>query len=184
MEYLEIKPEEFDEIAKEIERQLTHGKVIIDEIKRKCEEGRYFGIKAVENGELAGFYTYVDDVIECTVPHPELEKEIEEFAAGEKVTTGDAIFIHPNFQRRGLGMELARRVSAHAKSKGAKYFITEAWIHPNGSIPSHKAFLCNGEVVWEKTIPLFYKDMDKLGMECPICGKNCICGAELQLHKL
>ena len=184
MEYVEIEKDDVRTIAELSEANLTHGDTIINRILEDVREGRYYGVKAIENGKMAGFYTYVDDSIEFTTPQSELEKKIAEIADGGKVVTGDSIFIYPEFQHRGLGQELARRVSGLARAHGGKYFITEAWIHPDGSIPSHKALLCNGEVVFEKVIPMFYKDIWKLGMECPICGRNCVCGAEIQLHKL
>lgn len=184
IEYMDTTSEDYDEIADLAEKYLTHGSAIKEEIHRKDAEGRYFGVKAVEDGEIVGFYTYVDDCIEFTVPHPELEQRIAELAGDEKIITGDAIFISPNHQRRGIGMEVSRRVSEHARRRGGKLFITEAWVHPDGSIPSRKAFLCNGEVVFEETIPMFYQGLDQLGLECPICGKNCVCGAQIQVHRL
>ena len=184
MEYLEITADDINRIAALAERHLTHGSIIIEDICQHAADGDYFGIKAMEGFILAGFYTYVDDTVAFTVPHPELEDELRKRFSDGRIITGDAIYVAPEFQQRGIGQELSRRVSALARSLGGRYFITEAWIQPDGSIPSRKAFLCNGEVLFEKTIPLFYQGMDKLGMECPVCGKNCICGAQIQMHRL
>ena len=41
-----------------------------------------------------------------------------------------------------------------------------------------------GKLVWQKRIDGFYKDMERYGMSCPICGRNCVCGAWVELLQI
>ena len=185
MEYREVMPEDVAYIAGRIEQELTHGDEIVATVLKKAAEGRYFGVKAVaDDGRIAAFYTYTDDCVDFTVPHPELERRIREIVGRNKVITGDAMFVEPEFRHRGIATELSHQMIAHAKARGVRYLVTEAWMHPDAEIPARQTLLHYGTVVMEETIPMFYRGMEKYGMECPICGRSCRCGAQVQLHRL
>lgn len=184
MEYSEVQREDIDFIAHKIEEELTHGDAIINEIFRKRDEGRYHGVKVVDDGRIIGFYTYTDDCIDFTMPHPELERRLRDMIHGGKVITGDALYLEPAYQHHGIATEISHRLIAHAKERGAKYLVTEAWMHPDGEIPARETLLHYGTVVYEEDIPMFYEGMEEFGMTCPICGDKCVCGAQVQLHRL
>jgi GNAT superfamily N-acetyltransferase len=184
MEFCTVGPEDLETIAIISEQHLTHGKKILEEIRHHRNLKDYFGVKAVEKGEMIGFYTCIENDIVFTLPHPEMKSLIEKMTAGEKTITGDTLYVKPAWRGKGIASELAKRVTAMARERDGKYFLTEAWIHPEGVTPAKKIVVFNGEVIFEKIIPFFYRDLSKYGMECPICGKDCRCGAQVQLHRL
>ena len=184
MQYCEICSDDIETIAVLSERHLTHGEKIIKDINSRKDLKDYFGVKAVEDGEIVGFYTCIEGRIEFTLPHPEMYRIIREMIGDEKIITGDTLYVNPAYRGRGIASELARHITVMSRERGGKYFLTEAWIHPDGIIPAKKIVPFNGDVIYEKTIPRFYSDLYKYGMEGPICGKNCVCGAQIELHRL
>ena len=184
IEYLELLPEDVETVAELAERHLTHGEAVKEDIRRKSREGRYFGVKAVRDGKIVGFYSYTDHCVEFTVPHPALERRIRELTGDSHVVTSDALYLDSGYQHRGIATELSLRLSARARSRGVRYMVTELWTHPDGRIPALKALLHNGEVVMTETVPMFYAGMEERGMECPICGRGCQCGAQVMVQRL
>ena len=139
MEFCPVGPEDLETIAVLSEQYLTHGKKIKDDIRHHRDMKGYFGVKAVENGEMIGFYTCIEDDIIFTLPHPELKSEIEKITGGEKTITGDTLYVEPAWRGKGIASELARRITDMARERGGKYFLTEAWIHPEGVTPAKKS---------------------------------------------
>ncbi len=184
MYYCEIGPEDIESIAVLSERHLTHGKKILQDIRSHRNMKDYFGIKAVENSEMVGFYTCIEGDLVFTLPHPETEKILRTLTGGEKTITGDTLYVNPAYRGKGIARELARRITELARQRGARFFLTECWIHPDGVIPAEKIVPLNGDVIYEETIPRFYRDLYKYGMTCPICGVDCSCGAKVELHRL
>ena len=37
---------------------------------------------------------------------------------------------------------------------------------------------------YEEYVPHFYKDNDQYGLECAVCGEQCLCGAIVRLVRL
>ncbi|MBR2527825.1 MAG: GNAT family N-acetyltransferase [Blautia sp.] len=184
MEYCEIGSQDLETIAILSERHLTHGKKILDDIRQHRLMTDYFGVKAVEQDQIIGFYTCIEGRLEFTLPHPEAEREIRKIIGDKKIVTGDTLYVDPAYRGRGIASELSRRVTEMARKRGGKFFLTEAWIHPDGIVPARKIVPFNGDVVYRKILPGFYRDLYKYGMECPICGRDCVCGAEVELHIL
>ena len=54
MEFCPVGPEDLETIAVLSEQYLTHGKKIKDDIRHHRDMNGYFGVKAVENGEMIG----------------------------------------------------------------------------------------------------------------------------------
>jgi len=62
--------------------------------------------------------------------------------------------------------------------------VLEFWVHPDGSIPAKRM-----SGVFDKNIFLgrfenFYRDFHHFGYICPMCGKKCVCAAEIYLAEI
>ena len=182
MEYLPITKDDIRPIIDLTVEHLTHGDYIVNEISRAAEAGNYYGIKAVEDGVLAGFNTYKRG-IEFTLPHPELSELIRDLAPEEYVFNGDSFYVDSRFRRRGVGRELTFLARDDMLSRGGRYFLGELWVHPDGIIPASTPNSFYGETVFERFVPLFYKDLSRYGMCCPICGEDCRCSAVVRLAR-
>ena len=183
MDYRKIGAEDVEVIAIMTAHYLTEGEYVVNSIRKAAARGIYFGVKAMEGGRMTGYLT-LRSGIDFTVPHPELERKIRGLAREEEICTGDAFYVSPQFRRRGIGSELTRLSRQYMVSLGFRYFMGELWIHPDGGIPAGTPTELYGQTIFEEYVPLFYKDLPRYGMRCPICGENCRCGAVLRLVRL
>lgn len=67
--------------------------------------------------------------------------------------------------------------------KEIKYTLHELWVHPNGFVPALGVIKTFGEARYLGQFDNFYKDFYHFGYVCPICGKDCICSAQIYLCK-
>jgi GNAT superfamily N-acetyltransferase len=182
MEFKYITKDDIGPIIDLTLEHLTNGDYISKEISRAVEEGNYYGVKAVENGVLAGFNTYKRG-IEFTLPHPELTEVISKLAPEESVFNGDAFYVDQRFRRKGIGRELTFRARDHMMALGGRYFLGELWVYPDGIIPASTPNSYYGDTVFERLVPFFYRDLPRYGMRCPICGEDCRCSAVVRLAR-
>ena len=180
MEFKYITKDDIDPIIELTMKHLTYGDYVANEIRRSVEEGNYYGVKAVENGVLAGFNTYKRG-IEFTLPHPELSEVISKMAAKENVFTGDAFYVDSGHRRQGIGRELTFKARDHMMALGGRYFLGELWVYPDGIVPASTPNSYYGNTVFERLVPFFYRDLPRYGMRCPVCGENCVCSAIVRL---
>ena len=180
------KPITKDDIGRIIDltmQHLTYGNYIAEEISRSAEKGNYYGVIALEDGEVVGFNA-VKRGIEFTLPHLELEAEIAKLVPDELVFNGDTLYVDSRYRRRGIGREMTLIARDQILALGGRYFLGELWVYPDGSIPASSSNQCYGETVLERLVPLFYRDLPRYGMCCPICGEDCRCGAVVRLTRL
>ncbi len=183
MEFSNITEDDIKGIVSLTQKHLTDGEYVEACILRQVKAGNYFGVKATSDGELAGFLTFKEG-IDFTYPHPELEEEMKKESKGRKVFNGDAIYVNPKFRKCGIGGHLTAMARDRMIELGGYYFLGELWIHPDGKIPALTPTAIYGETEFKKIVPMFYKDIGKYGLVCPICGENCICGAVVCLIRL
>ena len=176
MEYSRIISDDIENIVHITLDNLTGGMAISNEMENHVKAGNYFGIKATENGDMKGFIA-VTKGIEFTLPHPELEEELSKRFPREMVMTGDGAYVDPSCRRKGICSELVHRMMKQMLDMGCHYLLAELWEHPDGVVPMKTPVELFGTPVFEKRIPLFYKDISHYGMICPICGTNCKCSA-------
>ena len=175
-----IGNDDMEEVIEYYERYLNSGEMIRKAIRTAFEEERYFGCKAEYDGETAGFFTFLEGSF-LTYPHPVLEQEIETWIGGEKVATVDALMVDSAYRKSGIAGQMAALCTKELKERGFKLFLVEIWVYPDGSSPAKRIYEQMGKVLWEKDVPLFYKDAHRYGLSCPICGDHCKCGAILEL---
>ncbi len=182
IEYSRITEDDIEEIISLTEKNLTEGSVIGDEIRNAVKNGRYYGMKATLGNEIIGFVTNRDG-IELTFPHPELEEKYNKMFGDKRITTGDAIFVNEKYRRSGVGQSLVTKIRNITKSKKYDIVFTELWVYADGDFPVG-AIKNGGEMIFEEKIPMFYKDLPKYGMQCPICGRDCKCSAVIRIYKV
>lgn len=183
IEYARITESDMDEVISLYEKYLNSGKYVEDMMRREFESEDYLGFKACNSGQIVGFF-FGQKQIEFTYPHPELEEEIRRVAGDHNLYTPDGLLILDGYRGEGIGRELIRRMKEQLIEKCVELALVELWIYPDGKIPAKNPLKGIGEAVYEKTVPMFYKDLPRYGMECPLCGKNCRCGALIQLLKV
>ena len=181
--YEAIGDSDIDWVIEEISSNLTKGQYIEKCIRSSLAEGNYYGIKALCGEERVGFLTFKRG-IEFTYPHPELEERIAAMAPAEKVFVGDGIYVKPGIRKEGIGTEMTRRARDRMLSLGGEYFLGELWVYADGQRPSVTPTNNYGKTVYEEYVPDFYKDNEKYGLLCAVCGEHCRCGAVVRLIRL
>ena len=68
--------------------------------------------------------------------------------------------------------------------KLADLVLVEIWIYPDGRSPGKAPQETLGEIIYQKKVPMFYKNLAHYRMRCPICGDVCTCGAYIDLAKI
>ena len=175
-----IEEKDLSQIIALYENHLNSGEYIRNSMEKEFYNGDYLGFKACKDGEIVGFFTGQSG-ISFTCPHPELENEIKEFAKDRKIYTPDGLLVLEEYRGREITRELVGRMRRALLDKKVELALVELWIYPDGSIPAQKPLRGIGEAVFQKKVPLFYKEIKKYGIRCPICGEDCTCGALVEL---
>lgn len=183
MEYSRITKSDLEEIIKLYEKYLNPGEFIQDTIREMFEEEKFVGFQAKDGEKIVGFF-FGKEGIDFTYPHPELEKDILSVVGTQKLYTPDGLLVLDEYRNQGIAGELIRRMKDWLKANGMEIALVELWIYPDDSVPAREPLMGLGEVIYEKTIPDFYKDLHKYNVRCPICGEKCTCGALIELIRL
>ena len=183
MEISPITQDDIEEIISLTVEHLTHGDYVADKMSRSASSGNYYGFKVEDDGEMKGFLTFKRG-IEFTLPHPEMMEEITSRFPEEEVFNGDSFYVDPSLRRQGIGRELMRLSRDKMLELGGRFFLEEMWVYPDGKVPAKSPTDNFGESVYEKLIPLFYKELPRYGMCCPVCGEDCRCGAYMRVLEL
>lgn len=180
--YEEITAQDLPTITQLYAKHLTAGQSLADGTYAAWERGDCFGTKAVEDGEIAGFFS-VRKGLEFTYPHPELEAEVMSFVGARRLYVVDGMLVLPDYRGRGVASRLVAETLPRLK-RVADLVLVEIWVYPDGSSPGKKAQEKLGEVVFRKLEPMFYREFPRYGMRCPICGESCVCGAWIDVIKI
>lgn len=180
IQYSEICEQDVEQVKDLYEMYLNSGKYIRDSIQTAFESKDYVGYKACAGDKIVGFFAGQAGVF-FTYPHPEVEKEILEFAGNKKIYNPDALVVLPQYRNQGIAGELIRRMKKNILAKKADLALVELWVYPDQTVPAQKPLLGLGKAVYEKVISRFYQDLHKYGVKCPLCGDKCNCSALIQL---
>ncbi|MCR4590244.1 MAG: GNAT family N-acetyltransferase [Lachnospiraceae bacterium] len=183
MQIFDFEEKDSGELIKFYREYLNDGDEPVALIRDACEKGLYFGSKAVEDGKTIGFFTFQEG-ISFTCPRPELYEEIRKLTGDEKTATVDTLVVLPEYRGRAITADLLENNRIHFRERGIRYVMTECWVFPDGKSPSLKYYKKMGKIIYEKMFPDFYSDISKYSITCPICGKNCSCGADILLTDL
>ena len=182
-EFYEFTASDVPEYIDCYEKYLNSGVHVSENIAALFESGKYFGIKAVCDGECAGFLTLMEGLV-LTIPHPEVEEEILSLIGQRRFVTVDAFMVLPEFRDKGIGHTLCEKVNAQLLSKGVELFVVEIWVYPDGSSPALSIYEKMGQCLYKKELPGFYADSSKYGIICPSCGRECRCGACMEVIRV
>ncbi len=184
IEYHPIEEGDLPEIISLYTTHLNSGDSFADTIREAWEQGVYAGYKAVgEDGKIGGLMTLREGVV-FTYPHPALERELDKFLAGRSTYCCDALLVLPDYRKEGIAHYLATKSRELLRGMGVECFLSEIWLYPNGGPPATETFESMGKVIWQKRIPMFYSELARYGMGCPICGAECVCGAWVDVMEL
>lgn len=178
--YSNIEEQDLDQVIALYETYLNSGDYIRNAMRTEFHTEDYLGMKACDGDKLVGFFSGQGG-IGFTYPHPELEREIQKEAAGRKLYTPDGILVLEDYRKHGVAGELVRRMKEALLCKKVELALVELWIYPDGSVPAQNPLKGIGKAVYQKTVPLFYKDLKKYHIKCPLCGDDCSCGALIEL---
>ena len=182
IEYSHINNDDFEQMTELYRKYLNDGEYVEQELKRKYAECDYTGVKAMDGDKMAGFASMAKG-IDFTYPHPELLERVNAIVDGDIAYTGDAVVVREEYRGHGVSHKMFEECYKLMCERKAKYILTELWIYPGGDIPAEDSVLSLGRVVYREYIEDFYKDLNKYGMTCPICGENCRCSACIELHR-
>ena len=177
-----ITTEDLPRITELYSTYLTEGQSLSDGTYTAWERGGCFGVKAVDRGEIAGFFS-VRPGLDMTYPHPALEREVREIAAGRKLYTVDGMLVLPGYRGEGLASRLVDATIPELR-RHTELVLIEIWIYPDGSSPGKAPQERLGEIIYSKKVPMFYRELPRYGMRCPFCGAECVCGAYIELAKI
>ncbi|MBQ7520359.1 MAG: GNAT family N-acetyltransferase [Clostridia bacterium] len=161
---------------------LTEGQSLADGTFAVWDRGEGLGIKAVDSGEIAGFFS-LRKGLELTYPHPALERGVRAAANGQRLYTVDGMLVLPAYRGQGLASRLVD-ASLPALCARADLALIEIWIYPDGTSPGKIPQERLGEILSCRRVPMFYRDLSRYGMRCPLCGEHCVCGAYIELVKI
>ncbi len=182
IEYSNISDDDLEGMIELYKKYLNDGEYVEQELRRKYAECDYTGVKAVDGGEMAGFASMAKG-LDFTYPHPELMERLKDIVDDATVYTGDAVVVREEYRGHGVSHKMFEECYKLMCARNVKYILTELWIYPGGDIPAEDSVLCLGKVVYREYIKDFYKDLNKYGMTCPVCGENCSCSACIELHR-
>lgn len=179
--YLPLEPADFNDLDALYETYLNGGVKIREHLAKDFSSSGYLGIKCLtESGALAGMASSKPG-IDFTVSRPQLEAKLKALCGNRRVYTGDMTVVLPAYRKQGVSHGLARRMIDMLEASGTEMYLTELWIHPDGFIPAEKLYAKFGKTVYSEDIPMFYKQLQRDGVVCPICGAACRCGARASL---
>lgn len=175
-----IEEKDLDQVITLYETYLNSGDYIRNAMRTEFYTDDYLGIKACDGDKLVGFFSGQGG-IGFTCPHPRLESEIRKVAGDRKLYTPDGLLVLEDYREKGVAGELVRRMKEALLFQQVELALVELWIYPDGSVPAQKPLRGIGKAVYQKKIPLFYRDLKKYNIKCPICGDDCRCGALIEL---
>lgn len=182
-EFYEFTSSDVPQFVSFYEKYLNSGVHVGEDIAALFESGKYFGMKAVCDGQCAGFLTLVEG-LSLTIPHPEVERDILTLIGSQPFVTVDAFLVLPPFRDQGIGHALCERVNAQLLSRGVELFVVEIWVYPDKSSPARGIYEGMGQCLYKKEIPGFYSASSKYGILCPVCGSECRCGACMEVIRI
>ncbi|MDE7479152.1 MAG: GNAT family N-acetyltransferase [Lachnospiraceae bacterium] len=183
IKYSRISQVDIRRVIEEYEQYLNRGQYIKSDMLRAFHSKGYVGYKAEDGGQIVGIISGRTGIA-FTYPHLELEAELREYVSGRDVYTVDSLLVLPEYRHQGIARHLIDDMRKWLLRAGIKLALAEIWIYPDGTIPAATAFSCLGRTLFQRRISMFYKENRTYQIECPICGKNCCCGAVIKIFLL
>lgn len=181
IEYKRLTKDDLDEMFYFYETYLNEGEFMRDQLREEIEDESFVGYKAVEDGKTVGI-CFGKDKLELTYPHPRLEQKIMKAKGNLKLHCVDAMVVDKDYRYMGVSTGMLKAYKEEIADKGYDLIFGEIWIYPDGNMPVNKPMMTFGKPYWESVEKMYYRNLSKYGLTCPVCGKKCICGAKLTLY--
>jgi len=182
--YERIQEADLEAMTAIYKRYLNKGESIGSQIRQGFYESQFVGVKCIDKtGGICGIISGFKG-IRFTCGHEELVNKIKKKYKDESIYTTEMLVVLPGKRHQGIGEELVRRFKKQLDQTDAKYLLSELWRKPGGKVPGKVIVEVLGNEVEHWYLANFYKDLAKYKLTCPICGENCICGADISLIKL
>ena len=171
------------ELVRLHELYLNYGDGIRPHFEKILRDPESIALKYMINGEMAGLFIYTKGIA-LSGNHDEKTARIKKLSKGKKVYTGDAVLVKKEYRSLGVSRELCAAMIGELRRCGAELAVHEFWVHPDGHIPAQKMFSVFTKNIFIGRFEKFYRDFHHFGYLCPICGKDCICAAEIYLAEI
>lgn len=175
--------DDLDELIKLHSEYLNYGEGIRPHFDKILKDSDSIALKYTVNGETAGIFIYTKGV-SLSGNHDELSSELLRLSEGMNVYTGDAVLVRKEYRFMGIADKLCSAMLTELRQRGVQLAVHEFWVYPDGHIPAKKMFRVFNENIFLGRFEYFYRDFHHFGYICPVCGKNCVCAAEIYLAKI
>lgn len=183
-QYLPLDISDLPIMVELYKKYLNDGPSIEGYLKEGFESDGYIGFKCLdEYDNVCGvFSTRIG--IDFTCEHFALVNKIKENHSNKKIYTADMLVVLPEYRHFGIAYELVLKLKNKLIEYEVDLFLVELWREPDGRLPGKVILDWLGKEIEHTFYPDFYKDIAKYELTCPICGTNCICGADICLIEL
>jgi GNAT superfamily N-acetyltransferase len=178
-----ICSDDIDELVCLHELYLNYGDGIRPHFEEILRDSDSVALKYMINDEMAGLFIYTKGIA-LSGNHSETEACIEKLSEGKSVYTGDAVLVKKEYRCLGVARKLCAAMIKELRRRGAELAVHEFWVHPNGHIPAQRMFRVFTKNIFIGRYEQFYRDFHHFGYLCPICGKECVCAAEIYLAEI
>lgn len=169
---------DLDKLVEMYAEYLNYGDGVRPHCISVLEDGDTVAVKCLDGTEIVGILIYTKGIA-LSGGHHELVKEIEQKKHGKTIYTCDAVMVKKDLRGMDLQGVMSKFSLPLLIEKGAQCTLHELWVYPNGMVPGHKLPHYSDQVEFIGRFNMFYKDFHHFGYFCPVCGKDCICGADI-----
>lgn len=184
LQYDDVTKKDIDEMIRLYRKYLNDGEPIIDQITDNYYSGSFVGVKCInDNGKIIGVLSGYKG-LDFTCGHDELAADIRTRYPEAMIYTTEMLVVRPEYRHQGVAAGLVNQFNDRISKTDAQYLLVELWREPTGRVPGRVILSELGGEVEHRYIPMFYKNLADYGLTCPICGVECVCGADICLLKL
>lgn len=185
-----IKESDLEEVCNLYFKYLNEGEYIKGQIENEIKSEFFIGFKAKVDNKIVAL-SYGTRGMGFTYPREDIESELFDFLKNYdanfnecEIFSSDALLVLPDFRHNGLANKLMLLLRESLIKTGYKYVFVEMWRHIDGFVPAEAPHDLLGEVIYRKEYLNFYNKLIDFGITCPICGRDCKCGAQIEIIKL
>lgn len=174
---------DLDELVRLHAEYLNYGDGIRPHYDKILRDPDNVALKYVAKGGMAGLLIYTKGIA-LSGNHRNLVERLMMLSKGKTVYTGDAVLVKKECRGMGIADELCAAMLRELKSRGVQLALHEFWVYPDGRIPALRMCRVYTNSVFLGRFENFYRDFHHYGYICPICGKECVCAAEIYLAEI
>ena len=174
---------DLDELISLHEEYLNYGDGIRPHFETILRDPDSIALKYMLDGKMAGLFIYTKGIA-LSGGHDEIRAQLEELSAGKTVYTGDAVLVKSEYRKLGIADKLCAAMIQELRRRDAELAVHEFWVYPDGYIPASRMFEVFDTNIFIGRFVNFYRNFHHFGYICPICGKECVCAAEIYLAEI